>query len=263
MKVHHLNCGVFHLQQFSKILKRQELCCHCLLLEGPDRLALIDTGLPTHYQNILDEMYHSKILGVQKPKEFNSVAQIKKLGFDPKDVRDIFITHLDHDHVGGLADFPQAQVHLHLKEFEFSREVENSIKLKMRFKTHLWKAANFHFYSGDGDSWYGFQSVKNSVAFQDDLVFLPLFGHTPGHTGYAVRQGGGWVFHAGDAYYLKEELNTKIVEQSLAAELMSNMLSLQNGERMKTLQRLRRLNADQAEVQIINSHDDSYLPRRG
>ena len=40
------------------------------------------------------------------------MRQIQRLGFDPRDVRDIVLTHLDFDHAGGLCDFPEARVHL-------------------------------------------------------------------------------------------------------------------------------------------------------
>ena len=36
------------------------------------------------------------------------VQRIKKLGYQPKDVTNIIITHLHIDHAGGLADFKNA-----------------------------------------------------------------------------------------------------------------------------------------------------------
>jgi glyoxylase-like metal-dependent hydrolase (beta-lactamase superfamily II) len=36
--------------------------------------------------------------------------QVQRLGFDPRDVRHIVLTHLDFDHAGGLDDFPHATV---------------------------------------------------------------------------------------------------------------------------------------------------------
>lgn len=259
VRIHHLNCGLFH-DKFQKIVHREHFCCHCLLIEGPQSLALIDTGLPAHYSGIFDELYHQKILNVKEIEKYNSVAQLKALGFSPKDVRDIFITHLDHDHVGGLADFPEARVHLHLNEYEFSKKIASSLKLKLRFKTHLWKNAQLQFYSDPGETWNGFSSVKNTIAFQDDLMIIPLFGHTPGHTGYAVKENEQWVFHAGDAFYFKEDLNDKVSEQSLPGELIARLTAIHNEERIANLKKLRHLNAENKNVLIINSHDDQYLP---
>ena len=43
-------------------------------------------------------------------------SRSRALGLDPRDVRHIVVTHLDLDHAGGLADFPDAKVHLHARE---------------------------------------------------------------------------------------------------------------------------------------------------
>ena len=45
-------------------------------------------------------------------EELTAVRQIAQLGFEPRDVRHIALTHLDFDHAGGLDDFPTATVHL-------------------------------------------------------------------------------------------------------------------------------------------------------
>ena len=50
-----------------------------------------------------------------------------------------------------------------------------------------------------GDDWFGFPSV---TALDDDMVIVPLLGHTRGHAGVAVRDGSGhWLLHAGDAIF--------------------------------------------------------------
>jgi glyoxylase-like metal-dependent hydrolase (beta-lactamase superfamily II) len=40
------------------------------------------------------------------------------LGYQPQDVRHIVLTHLDLDHVGGLRDFPHAEVHVYAEELD-------------------------------------------------------------------------------------------------------------------------------------------------
>jgi glyoxylase-like metal-dependent hydrolase (beta-lactamase superfamily II) len=40
------------------------------------------------------------------------LEQVKQLGFSPRDVRHIVLTHLDSDHAGGLENFPEAHVHV-------------------------------------------------------------------------------------------------------------------------------------------------------
>ena len=43
----------------------------------------------------------------------------------------------------------------------------------------------------------------------DDVLLVPLRGHTRGHCGVAVRRpSGGWFLHAGDAYFSHGEKET-------------------------------------------------------
>ena len=52
--------------------------------------------------------------------ETDNARQVQRLGFSRDDVRHIVITHFDLDHIGGLADFPAAQVHVTTAEIDGS-----------------------------------------------------------------------------------------------------------------------------------------------
>jgi len=45
-------------------------------------------------------------------EEHTALRQIERLGYHPRDVRHIVLSHLDFDHAGGLDDFPHATVHM-------------------------------------------------------------------------------------------------------------------------------------------------------
>jgi glyoxylase-like metal-dependent hydrolase (beta-lactamase superfamily II) len=47
-----------------------------------------------------------------------AIGQVRRLGFNPRDVRHIVPTQLDLDHAGGLPDFPWADVHVFRPEYE-------------------------------------------------------------------------------------------------------------------------------------------------
>src|SRR4051812_3275756 len=105
-KIHHLNCGT--LCPFGGKMvsgdggwRGAKVVCHCLLIETADSLVLIDTGMG------LDDLRHPyRRLGVPftaafRPRRDSSDAAIegvRRLGFDPADVRRIACTHLDLDH---------------------------------------------------------------------------------------------------------------------------------------------------------------------
>ncbi len=53
-----------------------------------------------------------------------ALRQIADLGFRIDDVRHIVPTHLDLDHAGGLADFPEATVHVHAAELRAANNAD-------------------------------------------------------------------------------------------------------------------------------------------
>ncbi len=108
MKVHHLNCGTMNPPAAASVI------CHVLLVETDSGLVLIDTGFGSHDcadpAGRVGPLRH--FLRPVLSHEETAAHQIEQLGFRRDDVRHIVVTHLDLDHIGGLSDFPHAQVHV-------------------------------------------------------------------------------------------------------------------------------------------------------
>lgn len=95
---------------------RIPLHMRCLLLEGRDRLILIDTGIG----DVFADTKYEKIYAVDH--EFATLEQsLAEHGFSPADVTDVILTHLHFDHCGGCTyeagdgrepTFPNATVHV-------------------------------------------------------------------------------------------------------------------------------------------------------
>ncbi len=90
-----------------------------MLVSENDKLILIDTGI-----GLLDTLNPIErigqqlinIVGYRFDENQTAVRQIENLGLDPEKVTDCIISHLDNHHIGGLADFPKATVHLSVEE---------------------------------------------------------------------------------------------------------------------------------------------------
>ena len=115
-RVHHLNCGTLRpLGRQIPRLMPDDLVAHCLLLERPDGLTLVDTGIGVgDVQERGARLGRSfmVLVGPVLDQAETAYAQVAARGFSPTDVTDIVLTHLDPDHSGGLADFPHATVHV-------------------------------------------------------------------------------------------------------------------------------------------------------
>ena len=59
----------------------------------------------------------------------------------------------------------------------------------------------------------GFEAIRQLPGLPDDLLLVPLPGHSRGHTAVAVRaqpatgSGPQWLLHAGDAYFFHGEID--------------------------------------------------------
>jgi glyoxylase-like metal-dependent hydrolase (beta-lactamase superfamily II) len=90
------------------------LVCHVLLLETGNGLVLVDSGL-----GLADAADPRRRFGSARhfvrpvfAEAETAIHTVRALGFDPRDVRHVVLTHFDADHAGGLTDFPWAAVHL-------------------------------------------------------------------------------------------------------------------------------------------------------
>ena len=104
MKVHHVNCGSMRPWGAGSLV------CHVLLVEADNGLVLVDTGFGT--QDCMRPARFGPFRRYFFRPSFDvaesAVRQVEALGFHRTDVRHIITTHFDADHIGGLADFPDA-----------------------------------------------------------------------------------------------------------------------------------------------------------
>ena len=215
MRIHHLNCGTMCpvsaklVNGDGGLFAPARMVCHCLLIETDDGLVLVDTGLG------LDDVAQGKkrlgsgfMLATRAVLDAEETAarQVERLGFKRRDVRHVVPTHLDLDHAGGMADFPEATVHI------FDREQDAALHPKTRMERERYKQAHWahgpkwNVLSLSGETWFGFESVRAIGDVGADVLLVPLMGHTRGHCGVAVRVGPRWILHAGDAYFSSHEM---------------------------------------------------------
>lgn len=179
---------------------------HVLLIENGASLVLIDTGFGTEDARRLPLGFRV-LAGARRTVEQAAITQVKARGFDPKDVRDIVVTHLDPDHAGGLSDFPWARVHLHADELA-AAAARATLREKLRYIESQWAhRPEFVSHAAVGEAWRGFPTVR-TLGLGDDLLAVPLPGHTRGHWAIAVVGAERTLLHCGDQYANKGMLAT-------------------------------------------------------
>ena len=248
-KINHINCGTLLVPNFPTVV------CHCLLLEGETGLALVDTGIGLlDVQQPVERLGQQLIdmAGFQFHEHDTAVRRIEQLGCSTDDVRHIVMTHGDPDHAGGLADFPNAKVHI------AEEELVHCLSGHWRYISgHFAHQPHWHAYAKAPRQWFGLEARAVSTGFSSEILLVPLFGHTLGHCGVAVQQGDRWLLHVGDAYYLRAELT----EENHPVSAMAAQRADNDEWRRASLRELRRLHHDHSdEIAMIGYHDITELP---
>ena len=271
MRVHHLNCatlcppGRLLINGTGSVFERACLVCHCLAIETDDGIVLVDTGFGlmdvTHPETRLHPVSRAIVQAVMSPEE-TAIRQLERLGFKASDVRHIVPTHLDLDHVSGLSDFPDAIVHVFQPEFEAAMHPRTWIE-RRRYHAAQWAhGPRWAVYPLQGEPWFGFPTVRSLKGLPEDILLVPLVGHTRGHCGVAVKSDKGWLLHCGDAYFHHNEVHRAIPSCPPALALFEAAVQVDGVARLANQARLRHLARDPDKtVRLFSAHDPDELKR--
>ena len=268
-RIHHLNCGSMCLgcqrliNGHGSWTQPGRLVCHCLLIETPESLVLVDTGMGTQDIAAPKRRLGRAYLSTFTPKldlAETAIAQVQALGFDPRDVRHILTTHLDLDHAGGLADFPEATVHVLQPELE--QILHPTLRDRLRFRpTQFDHQPKWQVHRQLDDPWFGLDSIHALPKLRTEIRIVPLIGHTKGHMGVAVKGNDTWLLHCGDAYYHHSQI-TATPNAPLGLALMEHAFKTLPAKHRDSMTRLRQLAREHSdEVQLFCAHDPVELGR--
>lgn len=160
-------------------LNRISMSLRVVLIETKNKKILIDTGIGDYHGEKFDTQFDVK--GQKSPLE----SSLKAAGLKIEDITDIILTHLHFDHAGGLGAgeqnhervFPQAQIHVHKKHFEYSLNPTQRDKgsFQIKFFRPLLEQ-----YKEEGK--LNLLEGDSGVIIDDEgeiIEFMESFGHTP------------------------------------------------------------------------------------
>ncbi|MCD4829473.1 MAG: MBL fold metallo-hydrolase [Candidatus Cloacimonetes bacterium] len=166
---------------------RIELELRLLLIHSEGRNILVDTGLG----NRLDDKAHK----IYSPSPWSLLDNLKSLGLGRDDIDTVVLTHLHHDHAGGIVSdfgdgdeltFPNAEHIIQRREWKIARNPDTVNRTAYNYDHHLKlleERGNIRLLNGDCDLTSevrlvlfaghseGFQAVR--VQLDDLLLWYP------------------------------------------------------------------------------------------
>ncbi len=169
---------------------RIPLALRCLLVETPDALVVVETGLGNKENERFREIYgvdNAPSEGSGHPDRL--VELVAEAGFSADDVSVVVNTHLHFDHAGGntyrdaegrvrLA-FPNAEYVVQKAEWDWAHRVNERTQAS-------YLPDNFEPVAAAGR----FRFVEGAADVLPGISVLPTPGHCPGHQSVLVRSGG-------------------------------------------------------------------------
>ena len=177
---------------------RIPLGMRCLLIEHPDGLVLVDTGLGNKEDQKFLDIYGVENAGDPGPTRLEDA--LRSAGHAPAEVRWVINTHLHFDHAGGntllgeggagappLLAFPNATYVVQRNELDFARHTNE--RTRASYLPHNYEpiaaAGRWRLLDGDGEILPG-------------IVARMTPGHIPWHQSIVVRSGGETAVFLGD-----------------------------------------------------------------
>jgi N-acyl homoserine lactone hydrolase len=223
------------------------------LIEHRDGLFLFDTGLDPAI--VTDKHYISSFIGRFLLRRIfrlhlNDDDRLDKVlsrhGFSATDIRKAVISHLHFDHVGGIAEIPQAELLVGTREWaQLSLphpEREWVLREHIEIPNANWYP--FAFQPTDDPLFSEFGGIYDVIG-DGSLVLIPTPGHTVGSVSMLIRSGG-WspILLVGDLTYEAALIDNDVVPGTGdPAELYS------------TYAKVRRLKEQLPDLAIVPSHD--------
>ncbi len=166
----------------ADLRNRIPLALRCLLVEAPNALVLIDTGIGNKYDEKFADIY-----GVSNAGDPTRLEDgIRHAGFEPSDVDIVLSTHLHFDHAGGntmrrddgavVPSFPNARYVVQRGELDFAYSPNERIRAS-------YLVDNIDAVT-DADLW---DLVDGVAEVTEGVRVLPTPGHTPYHQSVMIE----------------------------------------------------------------------------
>ncbi len=239
------------------------------LIEHPIGFILFDTGYSERFyqetQQFPEKIYNWITPVYLQPQE-TAVSQLQQQGIEPEAIKIIIISHFHADHIGGLKDFPNAQLICFQSAYSAVQNKQGFKALKAGFLSGLMPK--------DFEQRVQFINPQNSVKLprellpfeqgfdllgDNSLLGIELPGHVTGQLGlFLTDQTKQPYFLIADACWLSRAYQEFILPNRLTDLIVNDKQAYRD-----TLKKLNQLHKNNPNLKIIPSHCSEILSSLG
>lgn len=192
----------------------EDLPIFAYLIEHPEGNYLVDTG-DTAENSAKDYLpfwhpffRHGVVIKVAPAEEVG--VQLHNMGLDPKkDLKGLILTHMHHDHAGGLHHFPHTPVIVARENWQFASSWKGRIFGCLPQYFPRWLDPKFIEF---GDHPFGPFPQSHPLTKDGNIILVSTPGHMRGHMSVIVRAPDVTYCLAGDSTYDERFLLEELVD---------------------------------------------------
>ena len=234
------------------------------VIDHADGLVLFDTGQdravvtdPDFWPDRITAFFYRHIFrDIRIGPDDTLPIQLERAGYAAAQVDKAVISHLHCDHVGGIADIPQAQLYAGAEGFDYMRGPDHPERATVFRDRIEIPGARWHmiaFEPTDDPSLAPFTEAFDLMG-DGSMIVLPTPGHLPGSVSMLVRRTGAPpLLLVGDLTY-----DEQLLERDQAPAVCEDREQL-----LETFAKVRALKEHTPELIILPAHDPHAAHRLG
>jgi glyoxylase-like metal-dependent hydrolase (beta-lactamase superfamily II) len=241
---------------WSMVWRRREdyeFPVYVYVVEQPDGLLAIDTGMSARGWPAPGPIRRFIPSAASESKEEEIGPRMRAEGLRPEDVRTVLFTHLDPDHVGGIAHFPNAEFLVNRREHEFA----STFMGKLRQRPQDWHPGFAPTLYDLEPEPYGPFPESKSIGDDAQIRVVPLPGHSIGQVGVIMQTNGAVLFFVAD-HMLRQDWFL----EDYGAGRLGNLGIVARKHYAQTQQRIHRFLEDVPSI-LLPAHDTEAPARLG
>jgi N-acyl homoserine lactone hydrolase len=176
---------------------------HAWLIEHEEGLIAVDTGESGYPTPGLPHPYAALNVRFRVQPQDEIGPQLERLGFAPRDVRWVVMTHLHTDHNGGIKHFPNSEFIVAPNEYAEASGLMGRLRgyVPQRWPRD-WRPKLINLEPEP----FGTFAHSHRLTRAGDVVIVSTPGHTAQHRSVIVQDGETSFFLAGDTSYTQQAM---------------------------------------------------------